>query len=261
MAIVTKHEVSGNDIFNRLVKDGVIHEGDIFSTKKNEYVHFDNLFDYSKCDEKTLSELQSRTGRKDMLVPVQKSDNGGMRWFLDYTYDDLPSVAIGRLYPDDIFEYYQTYDGHLDVSCYFKGEHNVTPDGKPYDDVIYKISDKLIKERQDGSMVVKLFLDPSDQCPAMMYCDKADIIPCDFRGEHAWEKGYSSVVVRDEMKKIPVYRILEDGTKTKENWSVGDINDAMEKTKEEYKETLQRAEANVNVEDHEPVEQQDLEVF
>lgn len=289
MSVVTYHEVAGNNIFDRLVEEGVIHEGDIYSPRRGEYIHFDNIFDYTKCDEKTLAELDERNARRTAryierlnemdytdeekatkiaennkcdrrLMPVFKSKCGGVGWTLNYSYDDLPSVAIGRRYPDDIFEYYQSTEGHLDVSCYFKNESNVTPDGKPYVDVIRRIPDKLITEQEDGSMAVRLYLDPTDQRPAIIYCNKADIIPCDFRAEHAWQDGYSGVAIRDKDKEIPVYRILEDGTKTKENWSVNDINDAVNRSREEYKKNLRRAESNVGVEDHEPVEAQDLEV-
>ena len=54
MSVITMHEVSGNDIFDRLKAEGIIHEGDIFSRRRGQNVHFDNVFDYRNCDAETL---------------------------------------------------------------------------------------------------------------------------------------------------------------------------------------------------------------
>jgi hypothetical protein len=46
------------------------------------------------------------------LMPVYRTDNGGVAWILyHYCSDDTPSVAIGRRYPTEVFEYIETSGG------------------------------------------------------------------------------------------------------------------------------------------------------
>lgn len=155
MSVVTYHEVSGNNVFDRLKAEGVIHEGDIFSPRRGEYVHFKNVFDYTKCDKETLRELDDREAERTKLyekelnnnssltneqraeklardkkcdyhlLPVYKAKNGGVAWMLNYWSDDLPSVAIGRRYPEEVFEYFQETEGNVDVHCKYKCDSDI----------------------------------------------------------------------------------------------------------------------------------------
>lgn len=291
MSVITLHEVEGADIFDRLVEEGVIHERDLYSPRQDKSVSFDYVFDYKKCDEMTVAEVEERDARRvahwknwvenhehmtpeekaralarndkasDEIyyMPVSKTKSGGVRWILNYASDNAPLMAISRRYPDEIFDYYQVTENRLDVSCKAKNGAQVTEDGRVYNDMIPYVSNKLIKDVDENTVSVSLYLDSSDKKPAIMYCDKADIVPVNYRIPDD-QADYRHVVIRDKDKGIPVYRVLEDGTKSKENWPVSDINDAVKKTKEEYKENLKRAEANVDIETHEPVEAQDLEV-
>ena len=265
MSVITYHEVSGNNIFDRLKSEGVIHEGDIYSPNRKEYIHFDSVFDYTLCNDETLQELESRQVERDEffknqvnsdssltneqkteklnnhnkcdyhLLPVYKADNGGVFWTMNYWSDDLPSVAIGRRYPDEIFDYFQETEGHLDVSCKFKGGQDVTADGRPYEDALFKISDKLIKKIDDKRSCVLLYVDTTDKRPARLYCDTADIAPIDYTNSDGWHSNYKNIVIRDKNKDLTLYRVLSDGTKSKESWSVDDLKSAMEKTKNDYK--------------------------
>ena len=253
MSVITMHEVSGNDIFDRLKAEGIIHEGDIFSRRRGENVHFENVFDYRNCDDKTLEELHERCSY--YLFPVFKTENGGVGWSLNYGSDDLPAIAIGRKYPDEIFDYYQVTENHLDISCKFKGEINVTADGVPYDSLLFKISDKLIHDMGDGTSCVSLYLDTSDKRPAKFYCSNNDIKPVSYR----YPDGYSDVVIRDKSKGVTVYRLLEDGTQSKENWSVDSVNDALRNSKEEYRRKLSERDNEAAGPD-EPDAADDLEV-
>lgn len=231
MSVITMHEVSGNDIFDRLKAEGIIHEGDIFSRRRGENVHFENVFDYRNCDDKTLQELHERCSY--YLFPVFKTENGGVGWDLNYGSDDLPAIAIGRKYPDEIFDYWQQTEGHVDAFCKFKNGTVVTADGVPYDGILFKISDKLIHDMGDGTSCVSLYLDTSDKRPAKFYCSNNDIKPFS-----KYSNDYSDVVIRDKSKGITVYRLLEDGTQSKETWSVDSVNEALRGSKEEYRRKL-----------------------
>ena len=292
MSVITYHEVSGDDIFDRLVEEGVIHERDLYSPRRDRSVSFDYVFDYKKCDEATITEVEERDARRveywrnwvennesmtpeektralarndkasdDIYyMPVSKTKSGGVSWMLNYAMDDMPLMAISRRYPDEMFDYYQVTENHLDVSCKVKNGAQVTEDGRTYNEMISYVSTNLIREMDENTVSVSLYLDSSDKRPAIMYCNKADVIPVNY---HILDDrdNYRHVVIRDKDKEIPVYRVLENGTRSKENWSVSDIKGAVKRSKEEYKKSLRRAEANVDAEADKPVEQQDLEVL
>lgn len=157
MSVITYHEVSNEkkDLFDRLTAEGVIHPGQIYIPALHEYRKFDAVFDYTKCDEKTLAELDARTAehkkmyREDLaknsslteeerayryaeylkhdnhLLPVSRSKFGGVAWDLNYRVDDLPSFAIGRRYPNEVFEYLQATEGELDCNVKFKKDKDI----------------------------------------------------------------------------------------------------------------------------------------
>ena len=265
MSVITYHSVSGNNIFDRLRDEGVIHEGDIYSPRRGEYVHFENVFDYTKCDVKTCAELDAReakmsamyadeVNKNDLLtaeqkadkiannakcdyhlMPVMKTEEGGMAWTLNYQSDDLPSVAIGRRYPNEVFDYLQSTEGHLDVSCKFKGEHDVTADGQPYDAVLCKVSNKQIRSVDERTSRVTLYVDATDKKPARLYCANDDIRPTDYSANYVWNDGYSDIVVRDKNKDLTLYRTLSDGTNSKESWSVDALSKAINDEKHRYR--------------------------
>lgn len=278
MSVITYHEMSNQsgDIFDRLKSEGVIHEADIWSPKRREYVHFDNVFDYEKCDKSTSDENvkhhQERAERyaadvnsdanlsddekadkisnnakcDTNLLPVYKSENGGVSWQLNYQSDDTPSVAISRRYPDEIFDYYQQTEGHLDVSCKCKNNKDCTPDGRPYEGLISHISNKNITSVNDNTYRVKLYIDSTDMRAAFMYVDKADVKPVDYTHTHSRHENYSDIVVRNKSDNFTLYRTLEDGTKAKESWSYGDLSNAIKASKREFREQMaERAVENV----------------
>ena len=153
MSVLTYHEVSneGKNIFDRLQKEGIIHEGRIYSPRSQKYFYFEHVFDYTKCDRKTKEEVESREKERDKLyikslkefgqytdevmakrieenrkcdyhlMPVQRTAAGGVSWVLNYDWDDMPSVAIGRKYPDEDFEYFQETEGEVDLKHSFIG--------------------------------------------------------------------------------------------------------------------------------------------
>ena len=157
MSVITYHEVSneGKDLFDRLKEEGIIHEGKIYSPRRHDYVQFENVFDYKKCDKKTLRELDERTRKQDErywnnlqenkelsdterafrfgevqkcdvhLMPVSKSSRGGVVWTLNYAHDDLPSIAIGRKYPNEVLEYLESTEGKLYVHCLYKKDKDI----------------------------------------------------------------------------------------------------------------------------------------
>lgn len=152
MSVLTYHEVSneGKNIFDRLQKEGIIHEGRIYSPRSHKYFYFEHVFDYTKCDRKTKEEVESREKERDKLyikslkefgqytdeemakrieenrkcdyhlMPVQRTASGGVSWVLNYDWDDMPSVAIGRKYPDEDFEYFQETEGEVDMNYIFR---------------------------------------------------------------------------------------------------------------------------------------------
>lgn len=184
MSVITYHEVSNEkkDLFDRLTAEGVIHPGQIYSSRRHEYVKFDSVFDYTKCDKETLAELDKRTAehkklfREELaqdpgltekerayryaenikcdthLMPVSRSNNGGIAWFLNYYSDDLPSVAIGRRYPDEVLEYVQATEGEL--TCHVKYQKDT--------DLVDLISNKPIFQSKDSDKDMSVELDMSD---------------------------------------------------------------------------------------------------
>ena len=157
MSYITYHEVSNEaqDLFDRLKEEGVIHEGKLYSPRKHDYVSFKYVFDYRMCDMETINELKERTEKDNKwykkqldedkyltqeekeyqymenlkcdpyMMPVYKSQNGGVYWTLNYGHDDLPSVAIGRKYPEEVFEYFQETEGHVDSNVKYKGDKDI----------------------------------------------------------------------------------------------------------------------------------------
>ncbi len=184
MSVITYHEVSNEkkDLFDRLTAEGVIHPGQIYSSRRHEYVKFDSVFDYTKCDKETLAELDKRTAehkklfREELaqdsgltekerayryaenikcdthLMPVSRSKFGGVAWDLNYRVDAFPSFAIGRRYPDEVFEYLQATEGELD--CHVKYQKET--------DLFDLISNKPMVQSKDSDKDMPVELDMSE---------------------------------------------------------------------------------------------------
>lgn len=149
MSVLTYHELrsENGDLFDRLVAEGVIHPGKIYSPKTHEWKEFQNVFDYTKCNDQALKKLKERQIERDKnfeeslrlfygyipeeedrikenkkcdfrLMPVSKSKNGGVVWVLNYALDDMPAIAIEYRYPNEVFEYYEETEGETD--CHMK---------------------------------------------------------------------------------------------------------------------------------------------
>ena len=148
MSVLTYHEIQsiGGDLFDRLVKEGVIHPDKIYSPKSHEWKQFAHVFDYTKCNAQALKRLEERQVEHNKLfeesldkfynytpeekanqiaennkcdfrlMPVSRSKAGGVVWVLNYASDSLPAVAIEFRYPEEYFEYYQEIEGETD--CY-----------------------------------------------------------------------------------------------------------------------------------------------
>ena len=157
MSVLTYHEVSNDngDVFDRLEKEGIIHPGKIYSHRQHEYITFKYVFDYTKCDKETLRELDERIKKADddywkdlqedetltetqraykfgevkktdaHLLPVSRTKRGGVAWILNYSHDDLPSVAIGRKFPDEVLDYFQETEGHVDSHVRYKEDTDI----------------------------------------------------------------------------------------------------------------------------------------
>lgn len=268
MSVITHHEIKGNNIFDRLVAEGIIHAGDIYSPHRHMYMHFNEIFDYTKCDAKTCAELDAREKKRTddfedevnsnpflsdaekvyridenrkcdyHLLPVRRTDDGGVAWTLNYWSDDWPTFAVGRKYPDEIFDYRQTTEGHLDVSLKFKGDNSVTEDGKAYDTVLHKISNKLIHKVDSKTYFAYLFLDKTDQSPAKFYFPKKNICPTDYDNPLMYNHGYSEIVIRDKNVPLTIYRHLKDGSRVKEQWPVEKVQKAIYRSKQAYQQHL-----------------------
>ena len=164
MSVITSHHISSTngDLFKRLEEAGVIHEGEIYSPRRKEYVSFHSVFDYTKADAATLKEVDE-IAKEDMvffekslrenvslygkltdeqiaekiadlekcdhrLMPVARVEyrclddkekeimDGGVVWNLNYALapDDMPAVAISRMFPEESFYYNITTEGKLD---------------------------------------------------------------------------------------------------------------------------------------------------
>ena len=267
MSVITYHEVNSanGDIFKRLKDEGIIYPADLWSPKRSEYVHFDNVFDIKKCDRKAYDEymvhyskiedrvvndirqnrglsqrevealIKNRNKREPHLMPVHESKSGGMAWALNYGSNDFPTVALGNKYPDEIFDYYQQTEGHLDVSCKFKNNKDCTADGQPYENLIVNIPSSQIREVNEDTLCVNLYVDSSDKRPAFLYVNKNDVKPFDYTESNSRTKDNKDIVIRDNSKPVTLYRTLSDGTKSKESWSVDDLKAARDKCYNEYR--------------------------
>lgn len=150
MSVLTYHEINNEEknLFDRLVQEGIIHSGEIYSPKSHELKRFANVFDYTKCNDMALERLEERQVERDKafeesiqlfygyipdeedrmikenkkcdfrLMPVVKSPNGGVSWVLNYASDDMPAIAIEYRFPEEVFEYYQETEGETD--CHLK---------------------------------------------------------------------------------------------------------------------------------------------
>ena len=151
MSVLTHHEISSkkDSLYDRLEKQGVIHEGKTYSLRRKEYVDT-VVLDYGKCDptyakraqelftiEKTQYEKQLRGDKDlrpeevhDMLVeydklnplfcPVFRSKGGNVAWVLNYGINDMPAEAISKQYPEETMDYFTSTEGNVS-SCKVRG--------------------------------------------------------------------------------------------------------------------------------------------
>lgn len=238
MSVITSHKVTpvnrDLNLKEYLIQNGYVHEQDLYSKKLQETVHFDHVLDYKKCNyEKAMEIRKQYKERYDkngieyteesldrlLLMPVYFQENGTMGWNLNYYFDDSPSVIIGSLFPEEIFIYSEYTEGHLNGSCYFKGETgSCTKSGKKIEDYISNISPNLIKKANANQYKISLPLFPTDKFSATIYVDKEYVQPVDILDYMTKTTIYTkkNICILDKTKEIPVYRILKDGTKKKE---------------------------------------------
>ena len=153
MSVITSHHISSkkDNLFDRLVDAGVIHEGEIYSPRRKEMMQFEHVFDYTKCDAETRKEIEeinkknmehyaksladgfpekmTKEEQEEKIKDVEKCDyhlmpvysyKGSVGWNLNYGEDTMPAVAISRMFPKETFDYLQTTEGRLDVDCMIK---------------------------------------------------------------------------------------------------------------------------------------------
>ena len=199
MSVITSHFITPTNtelkLKDYLLKKGYVHEADLYSPRRQEFVHFDHVLDYKKCNPKKAMEIRKQyKERYDrngieyteesldqlLLMPVYFQENGAMGWNLNYYSDDSPSVIIGSLFPEEIFIFSEYTEGHLNGSCYFKGETgSCTKSGKKIEDYISNISHNLIKKANANQYRISLPLFPTDKFFATIYVDKEYVQPVD----------------------------------------------------------------------------------
>ena len=127
---VIHNEVIGNRIWDRLVEMGVIAPAKMYSEKRGKYLLVQNVFDCSKCGdalkeqiEKDLINTKPQCTKEElhnaMLFPVyQRNDDPDIVcWKSFWQSNDIPSIGIGRLFPNEVFSY-KSADFHY----FFKGD-------------------------------------------------------------------------------------------------------------------------------------------
>lgn len=275
MSVITIHGVKGTvgdkPLFDKLVEDGVIHEGTLWSPKRKQEVQFNSIFDYQKCTdavkaiiaercandvpkfrknnegrvtEADIEEYAKHSCVEQFNMPVSKGNDGSVVWSLNYCYDDTPLTAISTLYPDTRFEYYASTEGHLDTSCYVKNDKLCNKDGKYFDKYMLVNKSAIRKVRDSDSMQVNIWVNSKDKQSAKFYVKEDAVEVSDLTGTHSWQADKRKIFIEDKSKPITLYRTLENGERSKEEWMLDDLVKAVDDCKNDYRKRKAEEKAN-----------------
>lgn len=259
-----QHSVSNDkgDLFDRLKAEGLIGPGELYSPKEKKMVHFDAILNYKKWASVVQSELSAR---EDALtrdaearidaneeIPVEVKDaikselrntrsknsgkivvtrmkNGGIGWATEGMPDSIPFLFVRRVYPDEVFRYFEMTNDNISKVEYVKGDVLVTPDGKKVEFFLPSIRANRVKKVDDKTMSVSFYLNKDDKKPVLMYVHKDDIVSY-------FGKASVQVAVRKPGKVITLYNKLSDGSVAKMDVSVDVVERAFSETKRKYRE-------------------------
>lgn len=191
MSVITNYTVKSSTINlrNALKEAYAVGPGTMYSPRRKGELSYDNLLDYKVCPEyaeKRKAEVIERNpGAKEwsdkkwddtyLRVPVTFSDDGmEMYWFTNYSYDDTPSIVVGKLFPDEVFYISAVTESELDFATYFKGMQNTTKDGTPYETTVSRMHGIYKTEQGETYMTARIGEDAEHVCVPV---NEADLIP------------------------------------------------------------------------------------
>ena len=259
-----QHSVTNDkgDLFDRLKAEGLIGPGELYSPEDKKMVHFDAILNYKKWASVVQNELSTREtaltramerdidsnpdipdAAKDAIkaefyntrdknsgkIVVTRMKNGGVGWAANDMPNQIPFLFVCRVYPDEVFRYFEKTNENISKVEYVKGETVVTPDGKRVEFFLPSIRANRVKPIDDKTVSVSFYLHKDDKKPVLMYVHKDDVVSY-------FGKGSVQVAIRKPGKIITIYNKASDGSVTKEDVSVDVVKRAFSETKRKYRE-------------------------
>lgn len=194
MSVITSFDVFGErNLKEELTQKGIVAPGELYSERQKKMVSFDCLLDYRKCPESVVKEIKDSVSKRHpesrdwgdekwanyLQMPVGFSEDGkGMYWSVNYGYDDMPGVAIAKLYPEDVFAFTAFTENELDCSYCFKGMDVVTPNGEKCEGSL--VIAHVEMDNGDGTSLIKLPYGRQMQ-DAYMVVKNDDLMPHNLR--------------------------------------------------------------------------------
>lgn len=242
MSVITSYRLKAKDIKQRLIQNGYVHP-DVLHNRRGKERHFENILDYNLCNPKRAAELRqqyAKNGWKKMTAdgewqrqeytdkeldelmkyPIHFDQDGDtVLWFVNYGKNDIPSLFITDLYPNEVMSLTSNTECDLNYSIYIKGDKTCTKDGRIIDDMLIDIDKSQIKDMGNNKSRVSLLLDITDKRPAYIYVDNDNIQ--DKNIDYPSDK--KNICIEKLSGFTQVHRQLKDGFKTKAMMKFSDI--------------------------------------
>lgn len=242
MSVITSYRLKAKDIKQRLIRNGYVHP-DVLHDRRGKERHFENILDYNLCNPKRAAELRQRYAKNGwkkmtadgewqrqeytdkeldelMKYPIHFDQDGDtVLWFVNYGKNDIPSLFITDLYPNEVMSLTSNTECDLNYSIYIKGDKTCTKDGRIIDDMLIDIDKNQIKDMGNNKSRVSLLLDITDKRPAYIYVDNDNIQ--DKNIDYPSDK--KNICIEKLSGFTQVHRQLKDGFKTKAMMKFSDI--------------------------------------
>lgn len=174
--------------------------------------------------------------------PVQlPADGDSVRYYKDWTRNDIPAMMITECVPDIIAQYETRYEGRLNSDGFMKNGDYCTESGKSYLATL-DVSHALVKSQNDKQYRI-MFPYGKDSTLHAIYVDKDDVVPVEADKIH---NGKARDTVYLDAESYKVYNLTTHSVTTLSPFEICDGYDLARSSYAAGRQTQSVAEASVS---------------